>query len=36
MSHVDGVDDGIGYGVSGKSSKGHGVSGHRYRGAVLY
>ena len=24
MSHVDGVDDGVGYGVSGKSSKGAG------------
>jgi hypothetical protein len=27
MSHVDGVDDGVGYGVSGKSSKGSGVYG---------
>ncbi len=27
MSHVDGVDDGIGYGVFGKSSSGHGVRG---------
>ena len=24
MSHVDGVDDGVGYGVSGTSSKGAG------------
>ena len=24
MSHVDGIDDGVGYGVSGKSSKGGG------------
>jgi hypothetical protein len=27
MSHVDGVDDGVGYGVSGKSSSGYGVYG---------
>src|ERR687889_778344 len=27
MSHVDGVDDGVGYGVSGKSSNGNGVYG---------
>jgi hypothetical protein len=27
MSHVDGVDDGVGYGVSGKSSSGNGVYG---------
>jgi hypothetical protein len=27
MSHIDGVDDGIGYGVSGKSSSGNGVYG---------
>jgi hypothetical protein len=27
MSHVDGVDDGVGYGVSGKSSSGSGVQG---------
>jgi hypothetical protein len=27
MSHVDGVDDGVGYGVSGKSSSGNGVKG---------
>jgi hypothetical protein len=27
MSHVDGVDDGVGYGVSGKSSSGSGVYG---------
>jgi hypothetical protein len=27
MSHVDGVDDGVGYGVSGKSSSGNGMYG---------
>jgi hypothetical protein len=27
MSHVDGVDDGVGYGVSGKSSVGNGIYG---------
>jgi hypothetical protein len=27
MPHVDGLDDGVGYGVSGKSSSGNGVYG---------
>jgi hypothetical protein len=27
MSHVDGVDDGVGYGVSGRSDRGYGVVG---------
>jgi hypothetical protein len=32
MSHVDGVDDGVGYGVSGKSSSGGGVYGSSQTG----
>jgi hypothetical protein len=35
MSHVDGVDDGIGYGVSGKSSSGNGVYGGSDYGHAL-
>jgi hypothetical protein len=37
MSHVDGVDDGVGYGVSGKSSNGSGVYGESDRfGNAVY
>jgi hypothetical protein len=32
MSHVDGVDDGVGYGVSGKSSEGGAVYGQSQKG----
>jgi hypothetical protein len=35
MSHVDGVDDGIGYGVSGKSSSGAGVQGQSQKSAAV-
>ena len=35
MSHVDGVDDGVGYGVSGKSSSGNGVYGGSDYGHAL-
>jgi hypothetical protein len=33
MSHVDGVDDGVGYGVSGKGSSGAGVVGNSQKSA---
>jgi len=36
MSHVDGADDGIGYGVSGKSNSGKGVYGHSDNGCGMY
>jgi hypothetical protein len=36
MSHVDGVDDGVGYGVSGKSSSGNGVYGLSSSGYGVY
>src|ERR687889_164495 len=36
MSHVDGVDDGVGYGVSGKSSSGNGVYGVSSSGYGVY
>jgi hypothetical protein len=35
MSHVDGVDDGIGYGVYGKSSSGNGVHGVSQTGTAV-
>ena len=35
MSHVDGVDDGVGYGVSGKSSSGAGVQGQSQKSAAV-
>src|ERR671921_2894096 len=36
MSHVDGVDDGVGYGVSGKSTGGSGVLGFTKQGYGVY
>jgi len=36
MSHVDGIDDGVGYGVSGKSTGGSGVLGFTKQGYGVY
>jgi hypothetical protein len=36
MPHVDGVDDGVGYGVNGRSKDRNGVAGHSEGGAGLY
>ena len=36
MSHVDGVDDGVGYGVSGKSDSGAGMQGQSQKSVGVY